>query len=305
MMSKEDFNSDELDTLRRSRNPTVVLTFNGEVRTNEEAQVFVHDLNLFVTVQCLEETPAVLSRGKLCEDHRCSYEWVSGQKTRVTKEKKAIFCKTVNFVPLVVPGLSTSSGSNSSSTSTLQDLSSTSPAQERSDGLAPCGSPSITENKIKKRDGNRDSDDRFRDLPAWWEEFTDNLEDTRVHAQTHFSRDSDSDRTTKVVTKSRKHSIESHFPKGLAKSACEPKGQGPLAKDVETLLRAEKFGDFITANHKVLNEGCEERINDTLSLFKILPLNGTNPIRAKQRLHKRRDGVFRKFLESSQKPIVI
>ena len=41
--------------------PTVVLTANGEVHTNEEAQVYVHDLNLFVTVQVLEETLAVLS----------------------------------------------------------------------------------------------------------------------------------------------------------------------------------------------------------------------------------------------------
>ena len=59
--------------------------------------------------------------------------------------------------------LSTSSGSNSSSTSTSQDLSSTSPAQERSDELAPrewCGSPSKTQNKNKKRDANRDSDNR-------------------------------------------------------------------------------------------------------------------------------------------------
>ena len=52
-----------------SRNPTVVRSANGEVHTHEEAQVFVRDLSLFVTVQLLEETPAVLSLGKLCEDH--------------------------------------------------------------------------------------------------------------------------------------------------------------------------------------------------------------------------------------------
>ena len=34
--------------LREDPEPTVVLTANGEVHTNEEAQVFVHDLNLFV-----------------------------------------------------------------------------------------------------------------------------------------------------------------------------------------------------------------------------------------------------------------
>ena len=44
------------------------------MQTNEEAQVFVHDLDLFVTVQLLEETLAVLSLGKLCEDHGFSNE---------------------------------------------------------------------------------------------------------------------------------------------------------------------------------------------------------------------------------------
>ena len=122
MMSKKDLSSDELDTLRRSRNLTVVLTANDEVHTNEAAQVYVHDLNLVVTVQLLEETPAVLSLGKLCEDHGYSYEWVSGEKPRLIKEGKTIVCKTNNFVPLVVPWLSTNSGSSSSSTSTLQDF---------------------------------------------------------------------------------------------------------------------------------------------------------------------------------------
>ena len=97
MMSKKELSSDELDTLRRSRNPTVVLTAKGEVHTNEEAQVYAHDLNLFVTVQFLEETPAFLSLGKLCEDHGYSYEWVSGQKPRVTKEENTIADKTHNF----------------------------------------------------------------------------------------------------------------------------------------------------------------------------------------------------------------
>ena len=40
-----------------------------EVQTNEEAQVCVHDLDFFLTMQLLDDTPAVLSLGKLCEDH--------------------------------------------------------------------------------------------------------------------------------------------------------------------------------------------------------------------------------------------
>ena len=86
MLSKKDFSSDEMETLRRSRIPTVV-TANGEVQTNEEAQVFVHDLDLFVTVQILDDTP-VLLLGKLCDEHGCFYKWVSGKQPRLTKQGK-------------------------------------------------------------------------------------------------------------------------------------------------------------------------------------------------------------------------
>ena len=69
LMSKKDLSSGEMDTVKRSRSPTEVLTASGEVQTHDEAQVFVHDLNLFVTVQLLDEALAVLLLGKLCEDH--------------------------------------------------------------------------------------------------------------------------------------------------------------------------------------------------------------------------------------------
>ena len=90
---------------------------------NEEAQVFGHDLGLFVTVQLLEETPAVLSLGKLCSEHGYFYEWVNGQKPHLTTDGRVFTCKTDNSVPLVVPGLSSSSSSSSSSTSKPKDQS--------------------------------------------------------------------------------------------------------------------------------------------------------------------------------------
>ena len=72
---------------------------------NLEAQENVHDLDPFVTVQILDERPAVLSLVKLCEEHGYTYEWVSGQKPRLTKQGKNIICNSDNFVPLVAPGL--------------------------------------------------------------------------------------------------------------------------------------------------------------------------------------------------------
>ena len=51
MLSKKILSSDEVDTLRRSTNSTTAATANGEVQSNEEALVYVHDLGFLVTVQ--------------------------------------------------------------------------------------------------------------------------------------------------------------------------------------------------------------------------------------------------------------
>ena len=123
MLSKKDFSSGELETLKRSTSPTTVVTANGKVQTNEEPQVYVHDLHIFVTVQLLEDTPAALSFGKFCKGHGYTYQRPSGRGPRLTKNGNHNFCKTENFVPLVVPRLSSSSATTSSSTSPPQDLS--------------------------------------------------------------------------------------------------------------------------------------------------------------------------------------
>ena len=59
MLSKKDLVSDAMESLRRSRNASTVVTASRQGRTDEEAQVYVHDLDLFVTVQILDDTPAV------------------------------------------------------------------------------------------------------------------------------------------------------------------------------------------------------------------------------------------------------
>ena len=75
-----NLNSDEMDTLTKSCSPTIVMTANGEVQTHEEATVYVKELDIFLTVKVLDNTPAVSSFGKLCDENGCSYEWINGQK---------------------------------------------------------------------------------------------------------------------------------------------------------------------------------------------------------------------------------
>ena len=203
-----------------------MVTGDGEMQTNEEGQVYVHDLDLFVTVQILDDTPAVLSLGKLCEEHGYNDEWASGQKRHLTKQGKNILCRTENFVPLDVPGLSSNSGTSLSSTSLPQDSSSTSssPATERSDDLAPGNwrDSTKTQNKNKKRDNDGASGNRLRNL----------LEMVRgVHrksrryrsarTRTHFS-------CLRVGTAHKSGIWEVHFlvtsrKIKIARSACEPR----------------------------------------------------------------------------------
>ena len=111
MVSKRDLNSAELETMRTSKNPTTVMTANGEVHTREEATVYVKEFDLFVTVMLLEQTPAVLSLGKLCEDHGYTYHWTTGQTPHLSKKGKRIDGNVSNYVPFIVPGLSASSSS--------------------------------------------------------------------------------------------------------------------------------------------------------------------------------------------------
>ena len=74
MISKKDLSDAEMDTLTKSCGPTIVITANGEVQTQEEAIVYVKKLDMFLTVKVLENTPAVSSLGKLCDENGYAHE---------------------------------------------------------------------------------------------------------------------------------------------------------------------------------------------------------------------------------------
>ena len=69
MISEKDLNSAELEAVTTSRNPTTVITASGEVQTHEEATVYVKELDILLTMKVLEDSSAVLSLGKLCDEH--------------------------------------------------------------------------------------------------------------------------------------------------------------------------------------------------------------------------------------------
>ena len=184
LVSKKGLDSAELETMRTSRSPTTVMTANGEVQTREEATVYVKHLDLFVKVMLFEETPAVLSLGKLSEDHGYTYHWISGQKPHLIRNGKRIDCNISNHVPFVVPGLSASSSSTTPSlTSPSQDSVfdanryTENPVPERSGSTSgelqgdPLHETTETENKNKNGESEEVQRDISHELPDWLQEF--------------------------------------------------------------------------------------------------------------------------------------
>ena len=154
MISKKDLSNAEMDTLTKSCSSTIVITANGEVQTHEEATVYVKELDIFLTMKVLDNTPAVLSPGKLCDENGYSYEWINGQKPRLIKDGIRIICNTENFVPIVVPGLSSSSSASSSTSRTPMRQESHSSSSSSSSP----SSPTVGEISVREREDAPNSD---------------------------------------------------------------------------------------------------------------------------------------------------
>ena len=303
MISKKDLTDAEMDTLTKSCSPTIVITANGEVQTHEEAIVYVKELDILLTMKVLENTPVVLSLGKLCDENGYSYEWINGQKPHLIKNGIRIPCNTENFVPIVVPGLSSSSSGSSSTSKTpsrqeshsssSSAASSSSPTvseiqiREREDGInsdtSPVqvsnpvddgsGRPDETQaNKIQKPNKKKTTIERGNtlnsEIPEWLQEFRENLVDDEipVHGDSHASSSHEAslEPTFKRREDLGKHSVYTHFPKDRNCDICKRTKitRAPCRRrNGEAVPRAEKFGDLITADHKVLSDNCESRNN--------------------------------------------
>ena len=159
------------------------------MQTHEEATVYVKELDIFLTMKVVENTPA---DGSMVKNH------IS------LKNGIRIPCNTENFFPIVVPGLSSSSSgssstsktssrqeshsSSSSSTSSSSPTVSENQSQERGDRIESLSRPNVDDrsgrpddtqaNQTRKTNQEETTIERgdplCSDIPEWLQEFREN-----------------------------------------------------------------------------------------------------------------------------------
>ena len=174
------------------------------VQSFEEAQIYVHDLGSFVTVQLRDETPSVLTPRTLFEDHGHSYEWVIGQKPRLTNEEKIITCK----IDTSLLSFRILEAVHRLNYHFFRDESSTDLSEEQRKVTA-SGNGSVQspqKHTLSEKEEHKTN--------------ADDLKDTETLAPAQVSQDSDSERTTKVSEKWMMHTTFTHFPKSRDCDVC-------------------------------------------------------------------------------------
>ena len=155
-----------------------------------------------------------------------------------------------------------------------------------------------------------DSGRASSEIPEWLQEFRENLVDDEVpeHRDSHAS--SSHEVSLEPTSKRRedlgKHSVYAHFPKvrncdfcqrtKITRAPCRRRNGGAI-------LRAEKFGDLITADHKVLSEGCESRNNHRYAVVvQDLATQWIQSYPCKTITSQETQRSLQKFLEPDRKP---
>ena len=180
-----------MDTLTKSCRPTIV-TANGEVQTHEEAIVYVKELDMFLTMKVLENTPAVLSPGKFC-DKRVFLRMDQWSKTTSHQRREDAPNSDISPVPV----------------SELVSERSGKPEEIQANEIP---KPNKKETTIERGNPCGDSE-----IPEWLQEFRENLVDDEIPLQGGSHASSSHEASLEPTTKRRedlgKHNVYTHFPK--------------------------------------------------------------------------------------------
>ena len=223
---------------------------------------------------------------------------------------------------------SSSSSSTSSSSPTVSEIQ----AREREDRIESDISPVQVSTSVDDRSGQPDGtqankiqkpnkkettielgDPLYSEIPERLQEFRENLVDDEFPVQGDSHASSSHEVSLEPIFKRRedlgKHSVYTHFPKDRNCEICQRTKitRAPCRRRIGGAVpRAEKFGDLITADHKVLSEGCESRNNHRCAIVvQDLATKWIQAYPCKTKTSQETQRSLQKFLEPERKPKVI
>ena len=151
------------------------------------------------------------------------------------------------------------------------------------------------------------------EIPEWLQEIRENLVDDRVleprdsHASS--SHEPFLEPTPAISADLGKYSVKTHFPKNRNCEICQRTKitRAPCRRRTGGAVpRAKKFGDLITADHKVLSENCESRNNHRYAVVvQDLATQWIQSYPCRTKTSQETQRSLPKFLESNWKSKVI
>ena len=139
----------------------------------------------------------------------------------------------------------------------------------------------------------------YSEIPEWRQEFKENLVADRFPERRDSHASSSHEPSLEPGPARRvdlgKHSVYAHFPKDRNCEICHRTkiSRAPCRRRIGGAVpRAENFGDLITADHKILSEGCESRNNLRYAVVvQDLATQWIQSYRAKQKLLRKHKGA--------------
>ena len=230
--------------------------------------------------------------------------------------------------PLRQESHSSSSSSSSSSSPTASEIQ----TRERGDKIESDISPVHVSTRVDDRSGRPDdnqankttkpnkkeskkeqSDSLCSEIPEWLQEFRGNLVDDEIPVHGDSLASSSHEASLEPTCKRReevgKHSVYTHVPKDRN---CEIYKRTKITRapcrrrNGEAVPRAEKFGDLITADHKVFSDNCESRNNHRYAVVvQDLATQWIQAYPCKTKTSQETQRRLQKFLEPDRNPKVI
>ena len=174
-------------------------------------------------------------------------------------------------------------------------------------------------NSVDDRSGHPDETtiDRVNSLnseiPEWLQEFRDNLVDDEIPAYGGSHASSSHEASLEPTIKRRedlgKHNVRANFPEDRNCEICKRTKitRAPCRRrNGDAVPRAEKFGDLITADHKVLSDNCESRNNHRYAVVvQDLATQWIQAYPCKTKTSQETRRSLQKFLEPERNPKVL